>query len=246
MVNDKLLRSAIASKIAYARSNRIVRQLPISKQLVGSECVIDKIIDVPRTGCHVYVWRSGTHSKMFAFRGSHNLSDILRVIDTKQEKFHFREASFHVHKGVYEMFQSIEGDLSKELFPHDRQIKHVTFCGHSLGGALAAFASGYYSHLTHGNLKITCHTFGAPIVGDYECSKWIHDSIDESINVKMHTDIVPWVQSLFDPRYKPFEERDLLINRSLMDPFIAHDLDTYIAQISSQARAASSMKDDKK
>ena len=51
------------------------------------------------------------------------------------------------------------------------------FCGHSLGGALATIASAHFAHILEPEIKVCCHTFGAPRVGNRAFSKHMNKLI---------------------------------------------------------------------
>lgn len=229
MISDSVLRSAMASKLAYAKSTKLVATFPISRQLDIPHNHY-QIIENRETGAHAYIWNTGESSKLIAFRGSHDLKDIVSYINTKQVSFSFCDRTVHVHQRLYEMFASIEPHITSLLFTDGFSKKqHITFCGHSMGGSLAMFASVYYAHLTNGNHDITCHTFGAPKLGDAAFVSWFTYYVDDYVNMCNKCDFVPY----FPFNTSKYMNTDLIIEtRYTTDNIINdHDLETYISNI---------------
>jgi hypothetical protein len=233
---DRLLRSAFASKLAYAETPVHACKWPVSKQLHGNccemECTISKVIDVKRTGSHAYVWKSGPHSLVVAFRGSHDLLDLCNIVNAKQTGFDFKQYKTHIHTGVLHMFESIESELTKDIYGQTKT-KHITFCGHSLGGALAQLAAAYYGAVSENNIRIECHTFGSPMVGADGFKSFHDDNVAESIHVTTSLDPVPRLP-LFCA-YKPVGSHLRLLT-STWNPLHAHDLDLYINLLQDKLR----------
>ena len=226
--SDELLRSAFASKLAYAKGNlKHPTMKIINKHLHGYNKYLSHIWTISSSkGAHVYGYKSGERAYVIAFKGSSSVSDFCTFFDDSIIPFQFRESSIGVHKGVYSMFQSIEQSLSDIIVPmiHVNKPRFITFCGHSLGGSLAMFAAGYYTHLSHGNIVSSCHTFGSPKIGDKSFTTWLTEGSMNVFNIQNHGDVVAWLP--FDRKYTsciPF-----YIGEKDMNPFKQHDLDTYI------------------
>ena len=272
LLNDNVLRSAFASKLAYNKnipfishylhgtnSNHLTvtyvkpSQNPIiSKDLLTTnrnkenlEYVhiedTTNIIKSAKKTVEVYTWESGDRSILFAFKGCTSLRDFYTYSQWNLHTFSFREYTLHVHKGMYEMFCDIEENLSelimKKVTPNKKLF--VTFCGHSLGGALAIFASCYYYYLTNGNIDIQCHTFGSPKIGDASMMEWIRNTKQNHVYFQIQGDIIPFL-----PLHKGYLHNDEYIHRltstikhrpfkQYVNPFIAHDMDTYINELNS-------------
>lgn len=230
-VSDCLLRSAYASKLAYVTRHNAQLSHKYTRYLIGSEETQNTkkgitllLSDI--TGAEACVWRSGPRSCVVSFKGSSTCQDIRNFLNMKPMNFSFCESSFKMHSGVNKMFASIEPLLSDflQLYNGDKHPLHITFCGHSLGGSLAAFAAAYYGHISNKSIKTVCHTFGAPRVGDENFIKWMNHGIDSHIHVVHNTDIIPWLPL-------SYEEYDhtLVIGKEMNWDFVSHhDLDMYI------------------
>lgn len=222
ILSDAVLRSAMASKLAYAKSTSKVSTFPISRQLLPDKSVF-KVIDCSYTGAHAYVWKTGAKSTVIAFRGSHNIIDICSYIIAEPVSFSFCERRMDIHRNIYTMFASIEPWIAEHLHANE----HVTFCGHSLGGAIAMFAAAYFAHLSNRNIHITCHTFGTPKVGDANFTQWFSEYVPDYVNVRHKYDIVT---------YYPFANnyvatKSVVFDKAPTNVFRDHDLDTYIEHI---------------
>lgn len=246
LISEKILRSAMASKLAYAKTNIKVAAMPHTAQLHGSRGVRtirtnpdgdmkeDEVwfIDDTRTGIHAYAWKNGTNSTVIAFKGSSTTSDVLNLADVRLNNFHFRDKKVKVHSGVLRMFHSIEDVLNKQILDSLtlRTRKYVTFCGHSLGGAIAIFAAAYYGNISHNNIGISCHTFGAPKVGDTEFVRWLNEGAEDIVNVVTEGDLVPQFPLL---GYDSNEVKTVIMKdtKKIHNPFQQHDLETYIESL---------------
>lgn len=237
-VTDKTLRSAYASKLAYAESKQKLVHNKTGRQLHGKpyDYRSSYIIDVEKTGSHAYVWKSGTHSYIVAFRGSHNIKDVGNYLNFAQKDFAFLDHQVKIHGGVLAMFESIEPELTSVLtdMTTSKLPKYITFCGHSLGGAIASFASTYYAALSNNTIHVSCHTFGAPFIGDDAFYRWSKDVVNETIYYKTKTDPIPNVQLCSVPPDP--HAHTISINDQWLDPFTAHDMDTYIHILESKTR----------
>lgn len=222
MLTDSVLRSAMASKLAYAKSTSLITTFPISRLLLPENNTFE-VIDCNYTGAHAYVWKTGNRSTMIAFRGSHDIVDVCSYINSKLTSFSFCDRRMYIHNRIYTMFSSIEPWITQQLHPR----QHVTFCGHSLGGAMAMFAAAYYSHQSNHNMNIKCHTFGTPKVGDAKFVEWFNDYVPDSVNIRNKLDIVTYYP--FNSIYTPM--KSIVFNNAYIDPIRDHDLDTYIENI---------------
>lgn len=221
-LSDAILRSAMASKLAYAKNTQMITSFPISRQLLPDNNTF-QVIDCSYTGAHAYIWKTGSNSTVIAFRGSHNALDICNYLDSNMIPFSFCDRHVKVHQSIYAMFSSIEPCITENLHPR----QHVTFCGHSLGGGIAMFAAAYYAHMSNKNMNITCHTFGAPKVGNERFVQWFTDYVPNTVNLRNKYDIVTYFP--FDTGY--ISPKTLMFNISNYNPIFSHDLDTYIENI---------------
>lgn len=226
LISERLLRSAMASKLAYAKDVKSLPLFPLSKQLNNlSEKV--KIVDCQKTGAHAYIWETGSNSRVISFRGSRDIKDVVKYLNTRQVPFNFCEHRVRVHNVIHDMFENIEPYLLDVLFDEGFSKKqNITFCGHSLGGCLAMYASAYIGHMTNHNHNIVCHTFGSPKTGDAKFVEWYNEAITESVHLKNKYDLVPLLPLI---GYADLERTTLdMTSRHILDD---HDLEVYIEHI---------------
>lgn len=122
-----------------------------------------------------------------SFRGTCTLQDVVHVLDVRNKALHTDEMK--VHRGFYNKFMSLEKNISDELRKHP-MVEEIVFTGHSMGGSLALIAS-YHYHKKHNNMRIRCHTFGAPQTGNTPFFRYLADNVNEVLCVKLKNDIVP-------------------------------------------------------
>lgn len=236
LLSDAVLRSAMASKLAYARNTSHVATFPMSKQLLADPGKF-AVVDCGRTGAHAYIWKTGDNSNLVSFRGSHNIGDILKYVDSRDMTFNFCDRQMKLHKNVYDMFASIEPLLTDILFEDGfTRKRHLTFCGHSLGGAMAMFASAYYSHMTNKKNNIVCHTFGAPKIGNWQYMDWFDAYVTHSVHVQNTLDLVT-IFTFNGEFVDSSAGKTVRMPYTSLDLFKNHDLDTYIDNIRNDIRA---------
>jgi hypothetical protein len=233
IASDRILRSAMASKLAYAPDTKASLKFPLQRQLHTNEqsTQIVQIIDCGKTGAHAYVWNTGQNSKLIAFRGSHRFGDICKFMKTEKQDFSFCQNKLKVHNVVYEMFASIEPYLTDLMFKENgmTQKQYFTLCGHSAGGALAMFATAYYCSMTNKRHEFACHTFGSPKIGDNDFNQWFIEYVNEAVNLKNKCDIVPCFPFSGYEDLPCTYEMERTTNNIVKD----HDLETYIDNIRS-------------
>lgn len=222
--NDKIIRSAHASKLSYFKTPPSNTHFSISKTITS-----------PHTTAQTYINKTGDKSLIIAFKGSSTHHDILTFLDLKQTPFNFCNSSVLVHNGILRMFESIENDLSNYIFnpPKYNTYKYITFCGHSLGGSLAKFAAAYYGNISNHNINIACHTFGAPLIGNQEFIDWTNNNTNEIYDIINKNDVVPLLPLLPCLNYKDDTKNKIILNTTNTSSNILqeHDLDTYIKNI---------------
>ena len=88
-------------------------------------------------------------------------------------------------------------------------------------------AAAYYGNLTNRNVKVSCHTFGAPKVGDANFVEWMTKGIEENVNIVNQNDIVPYL-----PVKKVFKDNNnIFMPMSSCNVYVCHDLDSYIENL---------------
>lgn len=182
----------------------------ITDKVLRSGCVIKGAHDhrpVIVLECH-----PRSRSYLVAFRSDHHIPWQHHGI----ELFNFKDKSVNVCGHVLSTFSMSEEGLTESI----KGAKYVTFTGHGFGGALAIFASAYYSHVFE-NMHVDCHTFGAHPVGDDHFLEWYRTGVGDSANIVMPFHIATWPTPF---RFASCADH-LLID---MNPFQRYDMDTYL------------------
>jgi hypothetical protein len=232
--NDKVVRSALASKLAYARDPKKAMLLHGTQQCLGyNECNI--VETKAAINAHAYMWKNGSHSYLVAFRGSRNINDIMHVAKTafKYEYFDIQEDHVLLPSVLYEMFQSLEDFFTMKIF--EEHVKQITFCGHSLGGALASIMATYYATI-YPQLKVELHTFGAPKLHDPAFYNWRTKRVHEIYDFVHSQDIVPQLV-LGNPLKMVENPNEIILDKYLsvckhpVCTIESHDLEYYIESL---------------
>jgi len=133
------------------------------------------------------LWKKNTI--YVTFRGLHDTYDVFDAFNIRPRKM---KDGIVVHAGFADQFFSLEPHITKDIrnivscYP----IERIVFAGHSMGGSMAALAAAFYG-MMYWNIHITCHTLGAPMVGNINFVKWFAKSVDECIRMEIEEDIVP-------------------------------------------------------
>ena len=98
-ISEMLLRSAMASKLAYVKDVKALPLFPLSKQLNHHSDRV-KIVDCKKTGAHAYVWETGENSRVISFRGSRDIKDVVKYLNTRQVSFNFCEHRVRVNNVI--------------------------------------------------------------------------------------------------------------------------------------------------
>jgi predicted lipase len=230
-LKENIIRSACASKVTYYDKTRVKHlimrnQMPGLPGNDGQKIMMKRIYN---TDSHVSldIWYTGINSKIVAFRGTIDCKNVIAFLNDKPRTFSFREYNMQVHSGILELFGSICDELTDELEQKTpvghKNTQHILFCGHSLGGSLAALSSVYFGMLFHNRYNISCHTFGAPMVGDKSLIKVLNEHTKEQAHVINMKDVIP----LLPLRYEHYNN-NIITLYSVGNWIHCHDLDTYI------------------
>lgn len=196
--------------------------------------------DNKETHTLVDIWDSGIRSKVISFRGSASLQNLCTYGMNHATEFAFCDQRMQVHSGVLKMFKSVHDELMHEIGVD----KYILFTGYSLGGAIAMFASLYIAMMFPTKL-ISCHTFGAPLVGDVNFMTAFTKKVNTPIHVVNALDIVPYLlprpltclsrccmrYCSVPDEYKmkiPSKDAPHEIISLLRHPLYPHDIKTYI------------------
>jgi predicted lipase len=130
------------------------------------------------------------------FRGTEGVDDVKIDLMVPMVPLLPGNKSVYVHDGFLKQFRSIHGFLLDTIFDALKKglIDSVHFTGHSLGGALATLAAGYFSPVIREyGCRIKCHTFGCPRLGNSGFVEWFKGLVDESYRVLNFKDPVPLI-----------------------------------------------------
>jgi predicted lipase len=118
------------------------------------------------------------------FRGTNDSQDV--VIDLNFILISFIECNkkCKVHRGFLKQFSAIKDPILKTIVENANNIENIIFIGHSLGGALAILFTGYVASL-YPKIKVSCHTFGSPRVGNKHYVKWFQNNVSCSNCVRI-------------------------------------------------------------
>lgn len=141
---------------------------------------------------NVYSWIQ-EKTLHIVFRGTKGLADVKIDLMELQSMLFPGNKTIKVHDGFLKQFNSVQQRLLDCIYNSKGLIDTVHFSGHSLGGALATIAAGYFSPLIRdmGNYKIVCHTIGSPRVGNQGFVDWWSGKVDESVRIVNFRDPVP-------------------------------------------------------
>tara|TARA_B100000123_G_scaffold267829_2_gene241738 strand:- start:475 stop:1275 length:801 start_codon:yes stop_codon:yes gene_type:complete len=138
-------------------------------RFIIKNCIKNPILYSSDNDCQVYIYEY-IDTIYVCFRGTDSYQDAKKNLKINLDYFilpNFENGFFpSVHKGFLEQFNSVKDFICRNL----NKNKKIIFCGHSLGGALAALASLYFSYL-YNSLEFKCITFGSPRVGNYLFSR---------------------------------------------------------------------------
>jgi predicted lipase len=125
----------------------------------------------------------------FVFRGTNDAQDALVNIDLIRVPFFEGQKQCHikVHGGFMKQFDALKEGVVKTVVKHIKNVDTIQFVGHSLGGALATLFAGHVARFYRGyvdgflrELKVVCHTFGSPRVGNKHFARWFQENVKTS------------------------------------------------------------------
>jgi hypothetical protein len=181
--------------------------------------------------------RARRSSLFVAFRGTVGMRDVLDSLDVRTDRYAFCGRSVRVHAGMLGAFAEMEGELTDAILgsgEFDQIPASLTFAGHSKGGSHAQFAAAYYSSMLAGRCLVSCHTFGAPRVGDDAFAEWYSESVAESVVMIDRRDPV----ARLPPEFAGYHGLEALSGTHLFDgegrcPLLlgCHDMDSYLEHV---------------
>lgn len=149
-----------------------------------------RIIFIENASVSCFVFKN-TSSMYIVFRGVDSLNDIATCMNYKLKRFDNNNSL--IHEGYLEAYNSIKDYIMRAV--QDQNIKHLTFVGHSMGGALSVL-SAYDVKKYVGNKSISCVTFGCPPVGNITFANNFYNNIYRSFRVTNDHDLIPCIPIL--------------------------------------------------
>ena len=125
----------------------------------------------------------------FVFRGTNDAQDALVNIDLIRVPFFegIKQCHIKVHGGFMKQFDALKEGIVKTVVKHIKNVDTIQFVGHSLGGALATLFAGHVARFYRGyvdgflrEIKVVCHTFGSPRVGNKHFARWFQENVKAS------------------------------------------------------------------
>jgi predicted lipase len=196
----------------------------------------------------------------FVFRGTNDTQDALVNIDLIRVPFFEGQKQSHikVHGGFKKQFDALKGPILKTLTNYMKKIDTIQFVGHSLGGALATLFAGHVARFHRGYLdefqreiRIVCHTFGSPRVGNKHFARWFQENVNASHCVRITNLRDPVVQIPISAYFQHVSDakcimddltvkdvpdgkwywRLMNLRSNCCNPVLAHSCDQYIERL---------------
>lgn len=195
----------------------------------------------------------------FVFRGTNDLQDAMVDLNVNRVPFFegLKQSHILVHAGFKKQFDVLKEPIIKTITKYMKRIDTIRFIGHSLGGALATLFSGYVARFHRGyirdeqlhELKVVCHTFGSPRVGNKHFVRWFQENVSDCARIMNRED--PVAQMPLSARFEHVSDAlcimDDLTMKDLPDtkwywrllgfrskccnPVLAHSCDQYIERL---------------
>lgn len=121
-----------------------------------------------------YVLREG-RNLFVIFRGTQDARDFINDIEAVVWDSITFDSTLKVHRGFHAQYKAIENQLNEYLMVNNTKFDTITFCGHSLGAALATIATVYFYYnnmdpynplATKYYKTVKVQTYGCPRLGD--------------------------------------------------------------------------------
>lgn len=143
----------------------------------SSPCAFIKILQSSKA-CGVISYDPTHNECICSFRGTRDVIDVLTDLTFLPVTFNTRNSSLYslstemnVHAGFFSSFESIIPQLDNVISSLPSNT-NILFVGHSMGGALAQLAAGYYADKTPSLVSI-----GAPCIGNDKFCEFMNSNI---------------------------------------------------------------------
>lgn len=153
---------------------------------VDAQTFSDPVCDAQATMA-VRTARTGLKEAVVAFRGSSSALDWVHNLIVPMRHVPTLPRNARAHSGFLCQYLSIHSDLAAAI--QDADVDRVVFCGHSLGGALAAIAAAMLS--LPPDVAKCLVTFGAPRPGNAGLAALVTKACSVCTRVVHDRDIVP-------------------------------------------------------
>lgn len=257
--------SAMLAKFAYSNSDTLgdlwFKMRDSSRDTLSS--VFKGVKEVPDfysdtdTGAYAFsILKERT--LYFVFRGTNDAQDALVNINVARVPFFegLKQSHIKVHAGFKKQFDALKEPILKTLTKYMKHVETVQFVGHSLGGALATLFAGHVARFHRGyvdefkhEIKVICHTFGSPRVGNKHFARWFQENVSDCARMMNRED--PVAQMPLSARFEHVSDAlcimDDLTVKELPDtkwywrllgfrskccnPVLAHSCDQYIERL---------------
>ena len=182
--------SAMLAKFAYSNSDTLGDlwfKMRDSKRDVITN-VFKGVKEVPEfyndtaTGAYAFSMLKD-RTLFFVFRGTNDAQDAFVNLNLIRVPFFegIKQCDIKVHGGFKKQFEALKEGVFKTLAKYMKDVDLVHFVGHSLGGALATLFAGEVGRLNE--VKVVCHTFGSPRVGNKAYAKWFQENVKDSVRI---------------------------------------------------------------
>jgi predicted lipase len=125
---------------------------------------------------------------MIAISGTQSKKDFLTDMEVLQE----HEQGGMVHSGFWEEYEQIQGQILAFIRSHP--MAPVRLTGHSLGGALATYATEDAANLENREVKLV--TIGSPSPGDMRYCARFNGLVKNSVRIVHGWDFVPRLEKI--------------------------------------------------
>ena len=198
--------SAILSNFSYSNSECLIdmwkKTKDSNKEVLTN--VFSSVEKVPEfynnneTGAYAFSFVK-EKTLYFVFRGTNDYQDVMVDLNFILVPFAEDNKKCKVHRGFMTQFSVFKECVLKTVLENKKNIETIKFIGHSLGGALATLFAGYLASLRELEIKVVCHTFGSPRVGNKNYVKWFQKNISSSNCIRIMNQKDPVAQIPISP-----------------------------------------------
>ena len=154
------------------------------------------------------------------FKGSNSMTDLMeaaKIVPTRTDHG-------TVHSGFFQQYRILKESVLEEVGKL-KDIQHVYFTGHSMGGCIAMLCA-LDSTISHKY----CYLFGSPAFCDEEMNQYTLSKLDDLLYVDVSTDLVAIVP--LNPNFSKPTHKTLTLASQIYNPFISHSCATYYDKLS--------------